>query len=69
MVAPRGIPLISKSTKGVISMDIYWKKATPPTHPNSWYIIVRLYNELKTKNLLLTSKYEMVYSMIITTTL
>ena len=39
VVAHRGIPLISKSTKGVISMDIYWKKATPPTHPeDSEYI-------------------------------
>jgi len=36
MVGPGGIPLISKSTKGLISMHIYGKKPSPPpTHPNS----------------------------------
>jgi len=34
VVTPRGIPLISKSVKGVISMDICGKKPSlPPTHP------------------------------------
>ncbi|MDA2919238.1 hypothetical protein MYX76_07080 [Desulfobacterota bacterium AH_259_B03_O07] len=45
-------------------MDMYGKMPSPPTHPNSWYFIVRLSNELKTKNLLLTSIYEMFYNLI-----
>ncbi|MDA2920590.1 hypothetical protein MYX76_14040 [Desulfobacterota bacterium AH_259_B03_O07] len=41
----RGIPLISKSIKGLISMDIYGKKpSSPPTHPDSEYTIGKSYN-------------------------
>jgi len=47
MVVPMGIPIISKSIKGLISMGMYWiEPSQPPTQPNSWYTIGKSYNSL-----------------------